>query len=227
MPELKMNMQKLYIWMPWLYPRTRFVSQLKKRGKMLDVGVGPGEFKSILSPFRSGWSFDGTDIEKHSNLSKTVHFFKSDINRKINCPSDTYDAVVCTHVFEHLERTDVAIKEIARVLKPDGVLYLETPSQRSVHLPSFTIVNSREPVPINFYDDHTHIRPYSPPSLVRIAESAGLEVVRVGYARNWVATLTSPITFILAFVLRKRSYLVHSVWHTVGWASYIVARKPS
>lgn len=198
---------------------------MKNNGKALDVGVGPGGFSEFMNAFRPRWTFEGTDIQKHKMLDKKIYFFKSDFNKKINCKSNSYDAVVCTHVFEHLKNTEVAINEIYRILKPGGVLYLETPSQRSVHLPSFTIVNSREPVPINFYDDHTHIRPFSPPSLVRLTQSAGFKVIRSGYARNWIATMTSPITFVLAFILRKRSYLVHSVWHVVGWASYVVAVK--
>lgn len=211
---------------PFIYARTRFLSRLPRTGKMLDVGCGPGEFEGLLKDIRPQWTFDGTDIERHPKLPKHVHFTKSDFNKKINCPSNTYDAVVCTHVFEHLQNTDKAIAEIYRILRPGGVLYIETPSERTVVLPSFGCVGKNQPVPINFYDDHTHIRPFSPHALARMSRGVGFAPLKAGYARNWLAVLTSPITFILAFLLQKRSFLVHSVWHVAGWASYAVVQKP-
>jgi len=219
-------MKNLYAVIPWIYSRSNFIKKLPKQGILLDVGCGPGEIVSFFKSIRPEWKIYGTDIYKNNELQKDMVFFESNLDKEISAKNNVYDAVICTHVFEHLQNPLIAIKEIFRVLKPGGKLYLETPSQRALNLPSFTSVNSTEKVPINFYDDPTHIRPFSPPALVQLTSDVGFKILQTGYARNWLATFTSPITFILAYILRKRSFLVHSVWHTVGWSSYIVVEKP-
>jgi SAM-dependent methyltransferase len=217
---------KIYRTIPWIFTRSRFVACLPKRGSVLDVGVGPGEFLGFFTLMKPDWAFSGTDIKRHPKLPRDIAFFSSDFNKRIRAPDNAYDAVVCTHVFEHLRAPQRAMNEINRILRPGGFLYLETPSERSVRIPSFTWVNPSEQIPLNFYDDETHIRPFSPPSLLRLTQVARLKPLRYGYARNWLAVLSSPITFILAFILQKRSFLVHSVWHPIGWASYVIAQKP-
>jgi ubiquinone/menaquinone biosynthesis C-methylase UbiE len=42
-------------------------------------------------------------------------------------PSASYDAVLCTEVLEHLPDPRAAMRELSRVLKPDGILILTAP----------------------------------------------------------------------------------------------------
>ena len=57
------------------------------------------------------------------------------------------DGVYCSHVIEHLNWEDALrlVEEIDRVLKHEGVVVIKTP------LPN-----------AHFYDDPTHLKPYSP-----------------------------------------------------------------
>ena len=46
---------------------------------------------------------------------------------------DVFDAVLCTQVLEHVKEPADVIREIYRVLKPGGVLYLSAPQGWGVH----------------------------------------------------------------------------------------------
>ena len=45
----------------------------------------------------------------------------------IPLPDDTADVLVCLHIFEHLSKTETTLAELARVVKPGGVLLIGTP----------------------------------------------------------------------------------------------------
>lgn len=47
-------------------------------------------------------------------------------------PSGTFDMVICSHVLEHIERDDLAIAEMARVLRPGGRLVVMVPVDRKL-----------------------------------------------------------------------------------------------
>lgn len=211
---------------PWCYTRTRMLMRLPNAGKLLDVGCGSGDLLRLVKTLKPGLAQHGTDVYRDAKLPRSVHFFTSNANEKLNAPDNAYDAVISTHVFEHLEHPERAMAEVFRVLKPGGKVYIETPSPRSLALPSFRSVNIRENVPINFYDDPTHLRPFSARALYQLCTTAGLRVRSAGNVRNWLGVLTAPVTFLLAFILQKRSFLVHSVWNVFGWSSYAVAEKP-
>jgi 2-polyprenyl-3-methyl-5-hydroxy-6-metoxy-1,4-benzoquinol methylase len=44
-------------------------------------------------------------------------------------PDEYFDVVVSNHVIEHVSDQQLHLSEIARVLKPNGVVYLATPNR--------------------------------------------------------------------------------------------------
>lgn len=47
--------------------------------------------------------------------------------RRIDLPDDSFDVVVASHVLEHVDADDAALREIARILRPTGVAVLPVP----------------------------------------------------------------------------------------------------
>jgi SAM-dependent methyltransferase len=82
---------------------------------------------------------------------------------------DTYDAIVCSHVLEHVADPLATVRTLAERLKPDGVFYAEVPMEvwRRAPLP-------KEPV--------THINFFTPSSLTYLMARAGLAAVTSGLA---------------------------------------------
>jgi ubiquinone/menaquinone biosynthesis C-methylase UbiE len=58
----------------------------------------------------------------------------ADLHR-IPIASNSMDAVLCTQVLEHVADPDVMVKELHRVLRPGGVLYLTAPQGWFEHQP--------------------------------------------------------------------------------------------
>jgi len=215
----------LYKGLPWLYTRTSFIAKIPEGTKLLDLGCGPMPLYMYYKKFIKDIKLFGADISQSKEFPLNVNFVRININKGIEFDDNSFDVIVCSHVIEHLENVSFAFQEISRVLKPGGRIYVEAPSHRSILFPSFGFVNKKESVPINFYDDPTHIRPYSPIALEQLCRQCGLVVRKSGYARNWLAVFSSILFFPLAIILRKRSFLVNSLWHIFGWSSFVEAYK--
>jgi SAM-dependent methyltransferase len=49
--------------------------------------------------------------------------------RSLSYPDDSFDLVVCFEVIEHVEEQDRVLDELARVLRPDGLLLISSPNR--------------------------------------------------------------------------------------------------
>jgi SAM-dependent methyltransferase len=79
------------------------------------------------------------------------------------------DAVRLKEVLEHVPRPLDLAREIRRVLRPGGVLLAYVPTQWS----------TLYPFPANFWDDYTHVRPFSRVGLRRLLDDAGFARARI------------------------------------------------
>lgn len=104
----------------------QIVSILKPGNKILDVGVGLGR---LLSQIELNVEKFGVDISK-SYLSeakdKGINVCLSKIE-ELPYHDNLFDVIVTTDVLEHVFDLNQCVKEIKRVLKPDGYLIVRVP----------------------------------------------------------------------------------------------------
>jgi len=108
----------------------RILKIIGKKEKLLDIGGGYGRlvpeyvknFKNclIIDPSEKLLSQAKKLCYKYKNLS-----LQKGIIEKIPQKNESFDVVLCVRAFHHLENPRQAIKEINRVLKPQGFLILE------------------------------------------------------------------------------------------------------
>jgi SAM-dependent methyltransferase len=93
----------------------------------------------------------------------------------IGYPDGCFDVVLCSHVLEHVEDDRLAMRELLRVLAPDGWAVLLVPVYREPTLedPSVTDPTERE----RLFGQHDHVRRYGPDFEDRLRE-AGWQVQR-------------------------------------------------
>jgi SAM-dependent methyltransferase len=91
---------------------------------LLDAGAGNFRFKESL--IEKDYIYESQDFEQvFDQNSRGKHTYVCDIT-SIPAESNRFGVVVCTQVLEHLPDPLGALKELARVLKPGGELFLTT-----------------------------------------------------------------------------------------------------
>ena len=203
-------------------------SELPRNAHVLDVGCfGFGQVAKAKELNRSDLRHAGVDYCEPQSFPAGFDFRKADLNREpIPFPDDTFDLVVASHIIEHLDDGVVFFGECLRVLKPGGLLYVEAPSERSLWLPSMPYQRDSF-FSLSFFDDPTHrLRPWPPQALHRLTLYYGCEPLHSSYIQSWKCVFLLPVYLLNAWLKRSGSRLEGAVWGAIGWACYLIAKKP-
>ncbi|ART57247.1 hypothetical protein CBP36_19620 (plasmid) [Acidovorax carolinensis] len=87
----------------------------------------------------------------------------------IALPDGVADVVVASHVLEHVIAPVEFMWELTRITSPGGLIWLEAPSELSAKPIASTEADDHSFE--SFWDDPTHIRPWTPGALYRLALS--------------------------------------------------------
>lgn len=94
-------------------------------GRVLEVGCGAG---ALLRRLRDlGWAVEGQDVDPNaaSIADDSIRVHLGELNA-LALPSESYDAVVMSHVIEHVHYPVELLRECHRLAKPGGVLVITT-----------------------------------------------------------------------------------------------------
>ena len=138
--------------------------------RLLDVGCSVGA--TLLAARQRGWDAVGVDVSR--DAIETCREFG------LNCrtvddfdlpfPDASFDVVTAWHVIEHVEDVRATLSEWRRVLRPGGLLAIETPDASS------PLVRRRGSNYRRFWaPEHTYT--FTPDNMARFIEGAGLELI--------------------------------------------------
>jgi SAM-dependent methyltransferase len=191
---------------------------MQEGAEYLDVGCGDkapySTFKYYLSISYSG--IDYHDIEGKSTMK---FFFNCDLenNDLYEIPDNYYDIIILSHIIEHITNGEQLLRNLIRKLKTGGILYIETPNEISLRLPSWYGT-------LNFYDDPTHKRLYSQDELCTILRNNNCSIVTSRIRHNIKRIILFPFYALHSlFVSKKLNAVV--LWDIVGFAHYVIGRK--
>jgi len=130
---------------------------------VLDIGFGSA---TILFSFARDCELTGVEVSPSALARARAEAARRGFARasfhaagpRLPCPDAGQDVVIASHVLEHVDDDAALLREIRRVLKPDGAALVMVP------------VNER-------YADPKHARSYTQESLGEAARAAGLAVV--------------------------------------------------
>ena len=131
--------------------------------EVLDAGAGQGTMSARLE--RLGYEVTGTDVSGTVVEVLRARLSGSVVEASItDLPFDdeSFDGAVLGEVLEHVEDDRGALAELARVLRPGGVLAVSVPANPRLHGPSDEWAG--------------HIRRYTRPALIDACTGAGLTV---------------------------------------------------
>ncbi len=109
----------------------KFSSGKGKEKVLLDIGCGLGYFLRIVKCHQ--WFPYGLEINKRAAVYAREHHQLDvkigNIEEKTEFSAESFDVITMFGVIEHLVNPTKAIKECYRLLKLDGILFLQTPTE--------------------------------------------------------------------------------------------------
>ena len=194
--------------------------------RILDLGCGKGNNGVAIRAIRPTIELHGVDILPEGDVPAFYAYKLVDLDKGVlPYPDDYFDAIIFTHVIEHLRSPLPIAKELKRIMKRNAMIYVETPNWTSLFVPSFGF-HREQHNPFNFYDDHTHVKPWTKHGLFEfLFQACGLRVLKVGNTRNWLRVPIDCPVILFGLLAGKRSYVISSVWNLYGWCIYATGVK--
>ncbi len=156
-----------YIYLALKYKKDPFFVKYLRGRRVLDVGCGRGEFL-----LKNPQNFIGVDLDlklieicnKKGLLAHCQSAFDLDFE------NESFDVVHASQIIEHFTPSDASrfLEEAARVLKPNGVVFLTTPGVKNV------------------WNTFSHIKPYPPEAFKKLLTSD---------TENYIRKKTSALRF--------------------------------
>jgi len=102
-----------------------------KSSKILDIGTGTGAILELLQKYGQAYGADVSPVAIRM-LAGSGHrsIVQSDAEEAIPFRSNTFSAVTCLDVLEHLENDRVLLHEMIRVCEPGGIILITVPAMR-------------------------------------------------------------------------------------------------
>jgi len=141
---------------------------------ILDLGCGRGEWLELLR--EEGWQARGVESNRamiDNQRGQNLEIVQADALAYLRgLPENSLRAVTAFHFVEHVEFAELInlLDEINRVLKPGGLLIVETPNPKNL------VVGA-----CNFYSDPTHNKPLFPETLEFIVSYRGFVRIQLQY----------------------------------------------
>ncbi|WP_026714712.1 class I SAM-dependent methyltransferase [Flavobacterium daejeonense] len=123
-------------------------SQQTAKGRILDIGAGTGDFLSVVK--NDGWQTVGiepSDRAKGIAIGKGIAF----VENTTELENHSFDVITMWHVLEHVPDLNFQIKELKRLLKPNGTLIVAVPNFKSFDAKHYGIYWAAFDVPIHFW----------------------------------------------------------------------------
>ncbi|MBI5391540.1 class I SAM-dependent methyltransferase [Candidatus Woesearchaeota archaeon] len=104
------------------------IKSLPNKNKALEIGCGMGgNLKVIKEYFKETQGIDNAAIAVEYCKKEGLSVRKA-AGEKLKFKDNYFDFIVCADVLEHIPEDQKAVDEIARILKPNGFLFITVPA---------------------------------------------------------------------------------------------------
>ena len=178
------------------------VNSLQKKGKLLDIGAGTGDF--LLTAKNDGWNVIGVEPSEKARLIAA----KKGIELKpvADFNDHSFDIITMWHVLEHVPDLQNQIKELKRLLKPNGAIIIAVPNFKSYDAKYYGEFWAA-------YDTPRHLWHFSKTAIKKLFQNENIELVKIlpmKFDSFYVSLLsekykTGKMNFIKAFFIGLKS----------------------
>jgi SAM-dependent methyltransferase len=215
--------------------RARHLRLEHKGAPLLDIGCGNGAF--VKAALALGWGAEGLDPDPNAAAlgRKTGVRIAVGSLPKISYPDASFAAVTMSHSIEHLHDPVAGLREVRRILRPGGTVWIATPNLRSTGYEVF----GAEWIGL---DPPRHLVLFTPTALISSLSRAGFDQIRQvrgAFVSHWYFTSSNQIArnedpfsangSRLPRSLKRKATIAD--WHTLlrpkcGEEIIIMARRP-
>jgi ubiquinone/menaquinone biosynthesis C-methylase UbiE len=186
----------------------RFLESIEdfKGLRVLEIGIGQGQFLKKISQYRPelqlyGVDISATAIEMLKRSNKISGDFQVAQAESLPFPDDYFDVVVMIDVLEHIIEPADALKEINRVLSPQGIFHLYFPCENEPYTFDKLLRGSRVATLSNFTrDNFGHLHHLSQKE-IKSTISRIFEIRTLSYSTHWISQLLHISTLYIPKVL--------------------------
>jgi O-antigen biosynthesis protein len=120
--------------------RYLWASSFAKGRRVLDLASGEGYGADMLArqaAFVCGLDIDEDAVRHASEKYRrpNLQFLKGSITAVPIHESSSFDVITCFEAIEHIDQHDELLKEVRRLLKPDGLFVVSTPNKEAYNAP--------------------------------------------------------------------------------------------
>lgn len=145
----------------------QYLNDLNKKYAILDFAPTPAFSKNLKS---RNHNYTSTDL------------FRDDVDLKMDICNmhtvndNTYDLIICSHVLEHVPDPDKAMREIRRVMRPDGKAIIMVPLFWDVKETQEDKSHITDELRLKHYGQDDHVRLFSQQDFLSRLQSASFKI---------------------------------------------------
>ena len=195
----------------------------KEKGNLLDIGAGTGDF--LVTAKVAGWQTTGIEPNENAKnlaISKGISFE----NYIESIENQQFDVITMWHVMEHVPDVEYQIKQLKRLLKPNGTLIIAVPNYKSFdaqHYGKFWAA----------YDVPRHLWHFSKISIEKLVSRENMKLEKILpmiFDSFYVSLLsekykTGKMNFFSAFWIGLRSNLKANISKEYSSHIYVIKNK--
>lgn len=213
---------------PW------YLAYLNKQDVLLDMGCDTGQHaidsakkvKRVIAFDLSKKTLLIAEKRAKDKKIKNIKFEIQNAEKKLTYKNNSFSAILCLDVLEHIKNESLAMEEIKRILKPKGKLFLSLPNKNT------SWKKLQKSVGLFYYSDPDHKREYSKQQIKNLCKKYGFEVKFIE-----PVVLDTPLSgiFDLIGAFSLETYKIFGKWkkkkalenpeESVGFQIYAVNKK--
>ncbi|GBF50198.1 methylase/methyltransferase [Leptospira ryugenii] len=190
----------------------------KKEGSLLDVGCGLGFFVKSVLEAKPGWKAVGYEISESAvqyarkiNKMETVH---AGLVQNSGLGKETFDVITLWDVIEHIPKPHDLLKYLYTLLKPGGVLFLQTPNfPIQLFKANLKVKWKGMKEGVNYLEAKDHVNNYKMHTLAKLGEQCGF--------KNPKFSVLKPILSVAGFKSKMAVYIKLAYYYITKYIFFL------